>query len=311
MKNKTKALGSLENYLIIDRLEKGGYSTVYKVKHEITNKFFAAKVVERFCKNEKEISIKLSETQSPFINKYIDFSQGELKLGKNEDFVSFFIFELCSKGSLNYYITSYLGGFEEKYCKLIFYKILQGIKVIHDNGICHRDIKVDNILLDEEYNIKICDFGFSSYNKKFFEEYLGTKKYMAPEIVKGLTYDGIKADIYSLGILLFNLRTAKFPFDLAKVNENSFYDYISDKNEMIWKIAESNGITGLSTEFKKLFLKMVSFDPDERPSINDILNDEWFSEIRNLSDFDLEQLNQELVNEFKKREIILSFEKHD
>ena len=56
---------------------------------------------------------------------------------------------------------------------------------------------------------------------------------------------------------------------------------------------------------------MVSFDPDERPSINDILNDEWFSEIRNLSDVDLEQLNQELVNEFKKREIILSFEKHD
>ena len=47
MKNNTKVLGSLENYLIIDRIEKGGYSTVYKVKHEITNKFFAAKVVHK------------------------------------------------------------------------------------------------------------------------------------------------------------------------------------------------------------------------------------------------------------------------
>lgn len=311
MKDNTQALGSLENYLIIDKLEKGGYSTVYKVKHEITSKLYAAKVVERYCKNEIEINKKLSETQCPFISQYIDFSQGELKLGKNEDFVSFFIFELCSKGSLNNYINSYLGGFKEKYCKFIFYKILQGIKVIHDNGICHRDIKVDNILLDEEYNIKICDFGFSSYNSKFLEEYLGTKKYMAPEIVKGLEYDGIKADIFSLGVLLFNLRTSKFLFDFTKVSGNSFYDYIKDKNEMIWKITETNGITGLSNEFKNLLLKMVSFEPNERPDVKDILKDEWFSEIRSLSDVDLEQLNQELVNEFKKRERILSLEKQE
>ena len=71
MKDNTLALGSLDNYLIIDKLEKGGYSTVYKVKHEKTNKLFAAKVVERYCKNEIEMNKKLSETQSPFINKYI------------------------------------------------------------------------------------------------------------------------------------------------------------------------------------------------------------------------------------------------
>jgi serine/threonine protein kinase len=311
MKDNTLALGSLDNYLIIDKLEKGGYSTVYKVKHEKTNKLFAAKVVERYCKNEIEMNKKLSETQSPFINKYIDFLQGDLKLGKTEDFVSFFIFELCSKGSLNHYINSYYGGFEEKYCKVIFYKILQGIKVIHDNGICHRDIKADNILLDEEFNIKICDFGFSSYNKKIQDEYLGTRKYMAPEIVKGLTYDAIKADIFSLGVLLFNLRTSKFLFDLTKVNGTSLYDYVKDKNEIIWKIAESNGIRGLSNEFKKLFLKMVSFEPNERPNINDILEDEWFSEIRNLTKVDFEKLNQEVSNEFKKRERVFSLEKHD
>lgn len=311
MKESTSALGSLDNYLIIDKLEKGGYSTVYKIKDKKTDKLFAAKIVERYCKNEIEMNQKLSETQSPFINKYIDFLQGDLKLGKRVDFVSFFIFELCSKGSLNHYINSYFGGFEEKHCKVIFYKILQGIKVIHDNGICHRDIKIDNILLDEYFNIKICDFGFSSYNKKYHDEYLGTRKYMAPEIVKGIEYDGIKADIFSLGVLLFNLRTSKFLFDLAKVNGNSLYDYAKDKNEMIWKIAESNGITGLSNEFKNLFLQMVSLEPNERPNVNDILNDEWFSEIKNLSEVDLDKLNQEVVNEFKKRERIISLERHD
>ena len=284
---------------------------MHKIKHEKTNKLFAAKVVERYCKNEIEMNKKLSETQSPFINKYIDFLQGDLKIGKTEDFVSFFIFELCSKGSLNNYINSNFGGFEEKNCKVIFYKILQGIKVIHDNGICHRDIKADNILLDEEFNIKICDFGFSSYNKKFQEEYFGTRKYMAPEIVKGLTYDGIKADIFSLGVLLFNLRTSKFLFDMAKVNGTPLYDYVKDKNEIIWKIVESNGIRGLSNEFKKLFLKMVSFEPNERPNINEILKDEWFSEIKNLSKVDFEKLNQEVANEFKKRERVFSLEKHD
>ena len=134
---------------------------------------------------------------------------------------------------------------------------------------------------------------------------------MAPEIVKGLTYDAIKADIFSLGVLLFNLRTSKFLFDLTKVNGTSLYDYVKDKNEIIWKIAESNGIRGLSNEFKKLFLKMVSFEPNERPNINDILEDEWFSEIRNLTKVDFEKLNQEVSNEFKKRERVFSLEKHD
>ena len=134
---------------------------------------------------------------------------------------------------------------------------------------------------------------------------------MGPEIFKGLTYDGIKADIFSLGVLLFNLRTSKFLFDLTKVNGTSLYDYVKDKNEMIWKIAESNGIRGLSKEFKKLFLKMVSFEPNERPNIKDILEDEWFTEIRNLSKVDFEKLNQEVANEFKKRERVFSLEKHD
>ena len=85
---------------------------------------------------------------------------------------------------------------------MIFSKILRGVLSCHKEGICHRDIKLDNILLDENFNPKICDFGFGTFNTGKLNEFLGSPKYASPEILGGIPYDGFKSDIFSLGVLL-------------------------------------------------------------------------------------------------------------
>jgi len=91
---------------------------------------------------------------------------------------------------------------------------MQGISYLHANGIVHRDIKLDNILLDGKGNVKIGDFGVSkkiTQNELLFEQ-CGTPAYIAPEIVRELGYKGYPVDIWSAGICLFAILYGNVPF---------------------------------------------------------------------------------------------------
>ena len=304
MMNCANELGQLDKYIVKEILGDGGYSTVYRIQDPTTKEEYAAKVIESYCRNEFKINQILTRTGSPNIIKFIQYSQGDLKLGNNSEFKPFLLLQLASKGNLNDYINCGKNGFSELHSKIILKEILIGMQVIHNQGICHKDIKAQNILLDtEEYIIKICDFGLSSFNSELQSGYCGTKEYMAPEIIMGKDYDGIKADIFSLGVLLLNLRTSKFLFEQAKISNNNkpqtIYDYIRLNDNIIWKKAEMAGISGLSEEFQRLYMRMVAFNPKERPSIEDILNDKWMKEVEDLSEDELRRVK---VEEFKERE---------
>ena len=296
-------LGSIDNKYIIEKeLGVGAYSIVYQVKEKEKGDEYAAKVIIHYQKNEIKISQILSSTNSPYIIKFIKFDQGEIKVRNKVEFRSYIIYELCPKGSLEKYLSYGLGGFDENQSKFIFSEILIGIQECHKKGICHLDIKAENIFLGNEFNIKIGDFGFSSTNS-FLEGDYGTRGYKAPEVTNDKEYDGIKADIFSLGVLLLNIRTGKFLFKEANESkEKTVYDLVKDKDQRIWNIVESNDITGLSDEFKSLFLRMVSLNPKDRPSIDDILKDKWF----NLSKEERIKVAEEVRNQFIDREEILS-----
>ena len=93
---------------------------------------------------------------------------------------------------------------------MIFDNILKGVLCCHEKGICHRDLKLDNILLDENFNLKIADFGFARVNsEKLKNDGEATPGYAPPEIYYNKFYDGIEADIFSLGAVLFNLYIGK------------------------------------------------------------------------------------------------------
>ena len=184
---------------------------------------------------------------------------------------------------------------------MIFSKILEGVQVCHYANICHRDLKLQNILFDEQFNPKICDFGLAAFNKPELKDFLGTSSYAAPEIFLNCRYNGFKADIFSLGVVLITLVTGKAGFIKATIYDNYYKLIIAKKYKLYWTRVEGK-IQGLSHEFKNLYHKMISLDPKDRPSIEDILNDPWFKEIRDLNNEQLTQLDNEIREELLKRE---------
>ena len=95
------------------------------------------------------------------------------------------------------------------------------MKYIHSKNIAHRDIKLDNILLDCEKGVKICDFGVSKIIKKgqVIKEQCGTPAYLAPEIIIDTGYEGFFVDIWSLGVLLYAMLCGTVPFKAPNLDE--------------------------------------------------------------------------------------------
>lgn len=87
-----------------------------------------------------------------------------------------------------------------------------GVQHIHNNGFCHRDIKMTNILINRDGLVKIIDFGFSCPAKEKLRMYCGTPSYMAPEMVMKRSYYGMPMDIWALAVVLFKLLTGEYAF---------------------------------------------------------------------------------------------------
>ena len=152
--------------------------------------------------------------------------------------------------------------------------------------------------MDEYYNPKICDFGFviQVHEGRKLKGRCGTRGYCAPEILKEKKeytgYDGIKADIFSLGISLLSLVTGKQDKNIEKIIEANKFDEYKEKLKI--------QIKDTSPEFQSLIIKMIDFNPDNRPKIDKILTEPWFNGI---NDNDLKQ-QEDYIKEFNEREEI-------
>jgi len=144
---------------------------------------------------------------------------------------------------------------------------------MHQKGVSHRDLKLENILLDDNLNLKVADFGFSTYKKiEKLKSYRGTKTYMAPEIKQGKVYNGKQADIFSTGVILFILVQGIFPFGEAKKEEYYYRMLFEGKYDLYWK---KIGAESLSAEFKDLIIRMLSYEGKKRPTVEEIKNHPW------------------------------------
>ena len=281
-----------KNYLAMHKTQ-GGYFISIKKPDDNGN--------DNFSDDQINALNFLHDVNNPYIVHFVRNGSGILLL-KNE-----------TSKNVNYLVFEYVPGFclfdciykenlTERHTKLLFRKILNGVQAMHNANICHRDIRPENIILDKNYNPKICNFGFASINAINLNDYnAGTGCYMAPEILENHPYDGYKADIFSLGQLLFILVTDMFGFKSSNPKDYLYSLIINKQLDKYWNMRAKEKINP-SNEFKDLFIRMVAYDPLQRPTIDQILNDPWMKELNDLNDNELNELENELRNELHNRE---------
>jgi len=298
-------------YIIKEKKGEGATAIVFLVEEPNTNEIYASKVLKKpsdLFNKEIEILNVLKNDNNPYITNIIDSGTGPIiRANKPTKTSQYIVLEYAPKGEMFNYIYFTKSGLGERYGKVIFTKILKGVQACHNSNICHRDLKMQNILFDEQFNPKICDFGFAAFNGNNLNDYLGTETHAAPEILVGRPYDGFKADIFSLGVVLLNIVTCKIGFGKAN-KDDPYYRLIMTKHYKSYWNEVGRQIQGISDEFKQLYCKMISFRPQDRPSIENILNDPWFKEIRDLSDDELAKLENEIREQLLKREKIVQEE---
>lgn len=221
----------------------------------------------------------------PHIVRLIDFLHSE---------THFFLISEYAKGSQLFDIILENGPMKEKDARRIFRQILSAVDYIHRNSIVHRDLKIENILVDENGNAKIIDFGLSNFydNKQLLTTFCGSLYFAAPELLLGHRYCGPEIDIWSLGVILYVMVCGTVPFD------------DKDMNTLQTKIksAKYTFPSFVSDQAKNLISCMILAEPASRYGLEQVIRDVWVNE-----DFDtkvdnymnkrypITALNEELV----------------
>ena len=264
----------LSHYEIGKIIGKGAYAVVKVCKNKITQEKFAMKIYEK--KNLKDHIIKkcitkeieiLKKLNHPNIVKLYDVIYTEKYILLIQELVN----GISLRDYYNAEIRNQKSLSENKYklLTLFFKQIFSAFAHIHKKNIAHRDIKLENILLTKNNEIKIIDFGFGMYNPRNYSQkfFCGTPNYMAPEIILKKEYNGEKADIWSLGVLVYKLFCADFPFK-GKNQKELYKDIIRGKYKIKEYVPEC---------VKKVIEKMIRLKPKERINCEQILQSHWFN----------------------------------
>lgn len=195
---------------IFDRLEvlgEGSYGTVWKALNRTNGQLYAVKIVpveNDISEVEKEINI-LRQCDSPFIVNY----HGSYKKGDN----LWIVIEYCGGGSVMDILAILGPTLNEQQIASICASTLKGLVYLHNQKKIHRDIKAGNILMNENGDIKLADFGVSAQLANTISKrqtVIGTPYWMAPEVIQETSYNG-KADVWSLGITIIEMAEGKPP----------------------------------------------------------------------------------------------------
>jgi len=224
-------------YLITKELGSGQFSKVY-LATDVNNKKYAIKIIPKYADDPTTTSshiallnaevTALTTLTHPTIVRLIDYSDsGRFVLpNQQEKEVIYMVLEYIPNSELFDYIKL-TGKLSENMCRLFFLELLDAVNYLHCNNICHRDLKLENLMIDSKYHLKLLDFGFSiptlgHDGSGLLNSYKGTPLYMAPEIHEGKKYYGRSVDIFALGVILFILYSGHPPFLEAKSNNNIY-----------------------------------------------------------------------------------------
>lgn len=238
-------------YELKQKIGSGGFAVVYlaqSIKYDIP---VAIKSIEIDVRKRKQI-------------QYLNNELEALEKLKHEHVVQLYehflldnaihiVMEYCRKGNLGNVLRKNKQGFDEEYTRALFIQMSKAIHYVHSCGIAHRDLKLNNILLVNNYTCKVADFGlavvcFDEDNGVIYSKsYCGTKPYMAPEILqkrftKNLEHDPMKSDVWAMGVILFTLLVGQYPFDMQLIDVEGLQkwkDLVNRQRERKWRWTKS------------------------------------------------------------------------
>ncbi|KRK03346.1 mucin-5AC isoform X5 [Drosophila yakuba] len=291
MNNHRKKLR--QRFDIIKKLGQGTYGKVQLGINKETGQEVAIKTIKK-CKIEaeadlvrirREVQIMSSVHHPNIIHIYEVFENREKMV---------LVMEFAAGGELYDYLSERKVLTEEE-ARRIFRQVATAVYYCHKHKICHRDLKLENILLDEKGNAKIADFGLSNVfdDQRLLGTFCGSPLYASPEIVEGTPYQGPEVDCWSLGVLLYTLVYGSMPFDGSNfkrlVKQISQGDYYEPRKP---------------SRASTLIRDMLTVCPRKRASIEQICSHWWVNENDNVSCLDLAE---DLANQTPVRlDVLLS-----
>ena len=302
---------SADDFEVLQVLGSGAFGNVLKVKSKKNLEIYAMKKVnkhmlegttdEKYYLNEKIILRKL---QSPLVCRC-------LTIFEDNDYI-YYVMEFMNNGDLKSYFfaNKYLESqIPEERLWDLYFKCISGLLYVHKQGIIHRDIKLDNLFLDDNFNISAAINNQSAEN--FTDDvnqresmicrytYLGTEHYIAPELMTTddrRRYDQ-KADVYSMGISFFVLAYGNFPYRNNKDKRDYYYSqklYSNELNEIINMMIERDPMKRYTSEQAYSIIKNIYIEKYVKNSaVTSSLN--CFNSFKNFRDFFLNDYNKNIL----------------
>lgn len=185
----------------------------------------------------------------------------------------YLIMNLAENGDLLEYIRTN-GALSDDGARAFFIQLISATEYFHSLGIVHRDLKCENLLLDHNFNIIVSDFGFArasmiipeTKKRVLSHTFCGSYAYAPPEILRGIAYDGMLADIWSLGVVLFTMVSASLPFDDS---------HLKTLLDQVMHPVHFSRRKNISPEVKDLINKMLQPDVQKRYDIPEIKEHLW------------------------------------
>ncbi|XP_044026030.1 hormonally up-regulated neu tumor-associated kinase [Siniperca chuatsi] len=268
----SKRVGS---YLVGKMINKGSFAKVMEGLHIGTGEKVAIKVIDKKKARQDSYVLK-NMKREPRIHQMVRHPHIVVLLETLETENSYYMaMELCTGGDLMDRICE-RKRLEEREVRRYTRQILSAVEHLHKHGIVHRDLKIENFLLDEHNNIKIVDFGLSntlkaeSLSLELLNTQCGSPAYAAPELLAHRKY-GPKVDVWSVGVSMFAMLTGTLPFTVEPFNIKQLHQ------KMV-----SGEISSLPSDVSKgaaaFVLSLLEPDPAKRPSVRAAMEERWINE---------------------------------